>query len=123
MPVKCSLLQAGMRWHPVLCPETGICVGDIPRPGIWIQQEPQAVYFPQVTMMVNRVIRVDCLACFGRGRWAVLEIDGPAHVARWDESRDSAMQMPVWRICIAEAQSPKILQLTSARFGDAFGKR
>lgn len=110
-PVNLVLPQLGLRDYPIVCPGSGIQIGDLPRPGLWLKTPISAALFPQITIRPGRgPQRVDCLACFGANRWVVLEVDGKAHNSRWDELREQDLKLPVWRLSTSDVQDPKMLQ-------------
>ena len=104
-PIRHSLPALGLRDWPLICPRTGETIGDIPRPGLWVKWPVEGLFFPQITLLPGtRSQRVDCIACFGGGRWVGIEIDGDGHNGRWDPLREQDLRWPVGRLTTSEVQ-------------------
>ena len=98
-------LECNFRLHPVVCPRTGQSWGDLPHPCLITEKPFRAIFFPQVTLLVNgHAHRPDCLVCWGE-EWSIIEIDGKGHDSTNDSQRDAERRMPVLRLDTAAALS------------------
>lgn len=120
-PVRQRLPELGLRDVPLVCPGTGLQIGDVPRPGYWLKSPVSVIFFPQITLrLAERPLRVDCLACFGSNRWVVIEVDGYGHNSRWDDARDKDLPWPVWRLSTSDVQEPDLVAKLIHRFHETF---
>lgn len=84
--------------HPVVEPRRRAYVGNRPFPALLLDD---ATHFFQVSLATPQIYTVDCLYWNSSGR-RVIEIDGPGHDGRSDETRTQTLDMPVERLTTSD---------------------
>ena len=107
LPHWLSPLACNFRAHAVVCPRTGLPMGDLRYPCLSTER---ALWFPQVTLSVNGYKhRPDCLLYRPGPGWSVIEIDGKGHRSERDLQRDKDLGLPTLRLDTADVFSKNLL--------------
>ena len=108
-------LACNFRAHPIVCPRTAVMWGDLPHPCLLTEKPFRAVWFPQVTLLLDgHRHRPDCLVCRG-GQWTVIQVDGKGHNPGRDKQLDHDLGLPVLRLKTGDVFSADLWALLAAK--------